>query len=193
MSETVANHAAKSARNALQRVEETLKRVDTLEQIIPKLVDATNNAVGQLQSQLSQAVETLDAIIGILGPDAVSTAVLEARQTRAVNNSEQQKAKLAEEVAAGRVKVVDVVTEKSLLVFKETGKDGAEVVPSRVQFAATQLKPEFREQLLGKGAGASITDAENGHTFEITEILEPVEGSPEPAHAPVSAETVETK
>jgi len=186
MSETIANLARKNARDAMQRV-------TALEQVVPQLIGMVQN----LQSQFSQSVEILDALVQNFGVEVVENTVIANRRQKAITKSEEEQKQMATLIEQGVMKPVSVVGERTLVVFKEQTPDGKPTEPvSRVQFMFEQLQPQFREQLTGKGAGTVITSPA-GNTFTVQEVYEIVakedvalktEGSSENT-APVEAKT----
>jgi hypothetical protein len=181
MSETIAQLAQKNSRNAIQRVEE-------LEKLVPQVISATNNAVQQIQVQLSGAVEILDAVIQALGVETIEKIVTENRTRRADEQNAKTREQIDGLVAQGVLVAGDKVSEQSLVVFKEFNKEGVEQV-ARLQHVFKQLQEEFKPQLLGAAVGAKVTAA-TGSSFEVLEIYEIVEAKqPAPSAAVVDAPT----
>jgi hypothetical protein len=170
--------AQKAARSAMQRVEQ-------LEQIVPQIIRATQ----QTQAQFSQSIEILDAVVQILGPEAVEKAIAENRRERAKLTVADQLKKLEEDLASGALVKVDSITENSLIVFSESTPDGKPLDPDRTQLNFSTLVPQFKEELLLKGPGAKITSP-NGNTFEVMEVYDvvPEDQRPKPVEAPAAAE-----
>lgn len=154
--------AQKNARNALQRVEQ-------LEDTIPKVISSFSQALNQLQQQVTNAVEVLDAAISLLGPEQVQKTVVDARVTRARAEAESQKGQIAELVADGTLLADQVVTDKSIVVGQETREDGTLIEPGWFQHQFSQIKPEFQKELLGKGPGTEFKTA-NGNTYKLLEV-----------------------
>ena len=186
MSETIQKY--KQARNAIERM-------DAIEQLIPKLIEATNRSLGQLNDQLAGAVEIVDAVVQILGEEAVSRAVSETRLVRAKETAKNQEAAIAKGVEAGQLKKTETVTPTSYIVFKEYDKEGTELAVSRFQSSLKNLQPKVREELAGKTVGYKVK-VEGEHSFEVMEIYEVVPTSELPVKqptTPVPAPATETQ
>lgn len=168
--ETIANVANKNSRNALQRL-------DGLEQGVQQLVGATNNAIGQISRQLSQIAEIADAATAILGEDVVAAKVVELRKDRLQKESAQQKAQVDDLLLQGILVPAEKVGEKSLLVGRETDKEGKEVFPGRQQVLFSQVRPDLKEKLLGQAVGAAV-ETPAGNTFNLVEIYDITEAKP---------------
>jgi len=167
MSETIANLAQKNARNAMQRVE-------ALEKIIPNIISATNQSLNQLQQQLAQSVEIMDALIQILGEETVGKVMQENRQFRNQKALEEAKARVAAEVDSGALKPAETVGPNSRIVFQELDANGKALEPGRAEFDVSKMLEPFRTEVQGKKAGDSIKTPA-GNTFEIQEVYDNVE------------------
>lgn len=163
MSETVANIAQKNARNAMQRVE-------ALEEVIPNIVSSVSTGMGKVQQQVNQLAEVVEALVSLAGTEAVQKAVMENRKAADVRKVEAEVAQLAKAVETGALKTADAVADNCVLVFAEYDKEGKPLeVNGRSQFSVGQLQPQFKDELMGKKVGATITSPE-GHKFEVKEI-----------------------
>jgi len=154
-----------------KKTSNALERLDQLEKTIPQIVAAVNQSVGQIQGQLSSAVEVLDAVVQTLGSDTIEKLILDSRKKKAEEQSDKEKQALAELVTQGAIVPANVVTEKSIIVGVETDKDGVVRVPGRAQVAFQRVDPQFQQGLLGQAVGFKLT-LPNGGTFEVTELYE---------------------
>lgn len=170
-----------------------LGRIEALEQDIPRIVGAVNEALTRLNTQLSETVEILNALVALSGEAEVASAVSEARKVKSDEAVARAKASLADSLAKGTMVATTTVTEQSILVGVEKGKDGTPVPPGRAQLSFATLLPEFKEKLLGQGVGFSVETPLEG-SFELQEIYEAVEpsGIVTPDGEPVAAGAVET-
>jgi hypothetical protein len=178
VSETVANLAQKNARNALQRVDGLEQEQEKQGRMITHVIKAVNESLGNLNGgldtitkQLVGVAEVLDAVVRVLGSETIDKVVNEQRAIKAETRITAMKDQLTQLITAGTVKPSENVAENSLMVFKEYDKDGKELPHSRVQFTAAELQPQFRGELMGKGAGTRITSSA-GNSFELLEVYE---------------------
>jgi hypothetical protein len=160
-----------------------LGRIEALEQDIPRIVSAVNEALTRLNTQLSETVEILNAVVALNGENEVAAAVTEARKQKQEEAVAKAKASLAEGLEKGTLVALTTVTDKSILVGIEKGKDGVVVPPGRAQLSFASLLPDFKEKLLGQAVGFTV-ETPIGGTFELTEIYEPVT----PPEAPATPE-----
>lgn len=165
--ETIAMLAEKKAENALRRVDVAEQRVDIVEKSILEIARKTEVKIDEFST-------VMGAVVDILGTEVVKKAIEEKIVKDRKEQAAQQKAELDALLADGTLAAVPIVTEKALLVFKETHKDGVELPVSRVQLPFISLHQEFKTQLLGQGVGTKMT-VKDGNTFEVLEIYEMTE------------------
>lgn len=170
---------------------DALGRIQSLEESIPQIIQGVNGAFGQMNQQLGGIQETLEAIVGLMGKDAVESAIEDLRVKRAAEQAEAQKAAVAEAVKAGSLVPAKVIGEQTLVIGTECDKDGKVVGNGRVQLPLQSIKPEFKEKLLGKEIGVTF-DLPAGGKFTATEIYDAVEKAPE-APAEPAAEALPAK
>jgi hypothetical protein len=184
MSETIANLAQKTARNAMQRVDDLEKRASTLEKMVPNIIQAVNQSLTQLNQQLMQAVEVLAAVEQILGAETIGKVIHENREARNQQLLDEAKARIAAEVEQGNLVPAAAVGPKSRVVFQEKDGEGKELNPGRAEFDMEKILEPFRTELQGKVVGDSLKTPV-GSIFEIREIYDVVEKKAEaPAAEP---------
>jgi hypothetical protein len=159
------------------------KRIDAIEQDIPRILGGVNDGFTRLSSQLSELTEIVNALVSLVGEDDVAKSVTESRIAKAQQESDAAKAALAQAVTDGKYKATDVITEKSVIVGNEKNKEGVTIPPGRAQLLFTKLLEEFREKMLGQKVGFTVTTPPGG-TFEVTEIYEEVPAPVAAAPAP---------
>ena len=164
------------------KTKDALGRIQTLEETIPQIVQGVNQAFGEMNAGLSAAQERLEAVVKMLGTEQVEATIQETRVARAAAQAEAQKDAVAEAVKGGKLLAVDKIGEQSLVVGTEFDKENKAVGSGRVQLPFAGIKPEFRDQLLGKGTGASF-DLPEGK-FVVNEIYDPAPEAPAPTEAP---------
>jgi len=197
-SNTEAHLASKNARNAVQRVTELERQVKALEdalqsiadssnKVVQTVIDSTNNALKDIHAKVDAMSELVRATVDVVGLDSVGETLAQNRSGDDERNRVAQTKQIADGLANGELKAADAIGETSYLVFTEKGKDGQPLqFGARKQFAVSQVMPEFRASLMGKGVGATITST-SGHTFEVVEFYDVVQ-KPAPA-APATTET----
>jgi len=179
-------------RQLAKKTSNALERLDQVEKTVMNIVSAVNNSISQLGNQIGGVTEVLDAVVQTLGVETIQKIMSENRVAKAEAQAESEKAALAELLAKGDIKAVDKVSEKSIVVGRETDKDGTVRLPGRAQVAFARIDPNFQPQLLGQGPGFSL-DLPNGGKFEVLEAYEVVEkaadATPAAEALPVSAAT----
>lgn len=174
-----------SAKDAFGRLTSLEKRVADVEQTISRVLMAVNQVIANLNKDVGDVAEKLEAVVSILGPDEVAQAVGELRAQALRDAAEKTKADIAKAVTEGKLLKAEAVTdEKSLIVGKEVQKDGTEVPPGYSAVRFLQLKPEYRTKLTGKKVG-DVIETENGGNFTILELYEVVP-PPAPEAAPAA-------
>jgi hypothetical protein len=196
-SSTVAQLASKTARNAVQRVEELEATVEvlktnlqTLQEGQSNIINSSNEEFTKLNTKVGSLAELVRALIDAVGPAEVERVVKATRQADDVTSVENMKAEIVKGIAKGELKTAEAISDKSLLVFVE--KDPSGVVleyGSRKQWLFSQVGDAFKPQLLGKDVGAILT-APNGATFEVVEFYDTVANAVETPVVPEVAAPV---
>jgi len=163
-----------------------LDRLDELEKALPQIVSGVNNSLQNLQRQQETVTEILDAVIEALGQETIHGIMANNRTKRAEQQAENEKKGIEEALTSGRLVVATAITEKTIIVGKETAADGGVRVPGRVQIPFVRVGEQFQAQLKDKGVGTKLDLPNGGGTFEVVEIYDVV---PPPAEgaAPVAA------
>lgn len=160
-----------------KRTTNALDRLDRLEQSFAQLVSTINNSLGGVSRQLDAHEEVFEAVITLLGREAVQGVVKDLREKKAVESMEAEKKALNELLDAKVVQTAATVTEESIIVGKETNPDGTVRIPGRVQLAFQRIDVNFQSALKGVAVGF-ILDLPNGGKFEVQEIYVPVPQDP---------------
>lgn len=142
---------------------------------------------GWIDNTFQKKDEILDALITILGTEAVFNQIKKAKIEKAEANSAAMKDALEKQLAEGGVKVSEVVGELSIIVGSEVDKDGNQIPPARAQVLFAQLTPELAALMLGKKVG-DVVETPVGSKFTISELYDMV--LPDPANADVKANEV---
>jgi len=195
MSDTAANYQTlKNAKNAVQRMTEIELGLQQVQQetgkILGEVIKSTNKALSELEGRLNTAAEVLDAVVDLYGAEAVRAAVAAARQARYDKGVADQQLDITNKIASNNLTEAELVTENSLVVFKELDVDGKEVQFSRVQFFVSSLQPSFREEVLGKSKGYQIKGER--FAFEVAEVYTLVAHTQTPADMDVLTGQLET-
>jgi len=168
---------AKKSANALERLE-------VLERTVNSIGSATNNNINQIGGM----TEVLDAVVQILGVEAIQKVLSENRVAMAEAQSKAEEEALKELLSKGDIAESEKISDKSIVVGKETNPDGTVRPPGRAQVAFARIDPTFQEQFLGKSAGF-VLDLPTGGKFEVLSVYDVVEKAETPViPAPVTTE-----
>ncbi len=171
-------------RNLSQRkqVRSALERIDGLEQELPRIVLAINEALEGAGQRVGQLANIVEAVVELFGADTVDAKIKEIADRKITANLERAKQALADGLEKGDLLKADAIGEKALVVGRELDKDGNVVFPGRVQLTFAGIKPEFQEKLKGQGVG-TIIETPAGGKFEVLEVYDVVEKAPPAAEA----------
>ena len=163
-----------------------------LEDVLPKIaedqgriVKGVQEAINKIQFVNSKTAEVVEAIIGAMGPD-FAQKVNETAKSNKLQRDERvasnQKAQLAEMIANNKLKAVDSIHEKTLIVCKpynKVGEDKWEATPPfYMHLSTTELTENDLKPNLGKKVGDFLTNLEPDHKFEVLELYEVVLETP---------------
>lgn len=148
-----------------------------------ELVEALNSAFGNMNNQLVEAVETVNALVASVGADEIARIVVEERHKKAVAEAEARKTTLKNMADSGLLVKADVISDKSVIVGQESDKEGKDLDPGYAQLQLSNLKPEFQAQVLGQAVGF-VLDTPNGKVT-VKEIWDFADPKPVPEVAPV--------
>ncbi len=151
-----------------------LQRLDDLEDKFDKLLMIMNQGFGSLEGRLAQQDEVLTSTVICVGKDQVTSKIVELRKARRDAEIAKQKEVLAKAVEVGVISKVEQIAEESLIIGKETDKDGKDTNPF-VEVLYSTLLPEYQEKMLLKGVGEKLETPAKG-TFEVVEIYQPAPG-----------------
>lgn len=182
------------ARVNAKRTANALDRLEQVEKTLTNVVSAVNGTVGNINQQLTSQGEVLQAVVTMLGRDAVEKTIKDAREAAATASMEAEKRALEELRLRGDVVTMEFVTDKAIIVGREYMPDGTVRHPGRAQVAFQRVDPQFQPKLLGQVVGF-LMELPNGGKFEIVEVLQVVEKDEEvapPAGELASAPTAES-
>jgi hypothetical protein len=185
--ETQANLAAKKSSDALARIASMETFLNQVAQDFQKVQDTfgqVNNNFQSLAKQMEAVSLLAEAMAEILGQEQVVSKIKEIqerRQVQALKNAEDLAVQQTEAVKValgdGKISATETITEASLIVVKETDKNGNVLHPGRAQAWVNTLATEFKSKLLGLKVGEKMEGA-NGSSVEILEIYEMVAETP---------------
>jgi len=117
--------------------------------------------------------EWMDAVVGLLGVEKVQAAVFGTRLKKAQAEAAVLKEETEKLKESGELVAQEAVSEDSYVVLTEVKNDTDEPVgPGWFRLHMTEVRPEFKEMLMGKPAGYSERREET--TFTVVEVLKAV-------------------
>lgn len=161
--ETIAQSASKKARTALERLEFIEGK------LIPSMADQVNRAIQNLQNQISELGEFVNALTESVGAEAVQEIVTTRRREATLKNVETKKAELAELTGKGTLVESEEVGAQSIVVGRVLDTDEKEVFPGWEAVAVAAQPEDIKSLLLGAKKGAAIK-LPSGTTFELQNI-----------------------
>lgn len=162
--DTAAQHASKVARNATERIAR-------LERVLERFVGSTSQAVTEIQQQLAQYQELLDAVIQVVGVESITETVLESRRQKLIDGANELREGIAKKVEAGTLKATDTITETSFLLCGVTDGNGNKIEEARVGVNVPQLLKQFKDAAIGQKAGHKLATPD-GRTLEVLEVYD---------------------
>jgi hypothetical protein len=162
-----------------------LHKIDSIEKQQAQIVFATNRAIGILQNQTSHMAEIQDAIVRILGEENVAKAVLESRTERAEAMDDSKKQDTVKKLEEGTLVSEDTIRapnggddQGSMIESVDYDENGDRVAGSYNISFMSNIKPEFRDSLIGKSVGTEIAvpKLDNENNPVLNEKGEPVSG-----------------
>jgi hypothetical protein len=139
---------------------------------IGKQLDPLINFKNDLEPKILLHEELLDVLVAISGTETVANKLKEARIKRAEENAATQKAELETQLAEGLVVESDRIAENDAVVLLERDEQGNVLPPGWFLLPVPTLKPEIKEQILGKEKGFVGKSGER--SFEILGIYSQV-------------------
>lgn len=175
-------------KNVSQRkqVKSAIERIDTIEQDLPRVVMAVNEALTAQSQRVGELASILEAVVELAGVQAVDVKIKEIADRKVLANLEVAKSRLEQALTSGEVVSANVISERSLIVGREFDAQGEVLFPGRAQLQYAGVKPEFQAQLLGQGFGFTLETGDGGK-FEVLEVYDVVDQSAEQAPAPSPA------
>lgn len=86
-----------------------IERLDELEAAFPQVVLAVNKSIGTLQNQLSHNVEIVNALVSMLGADAVAAQIEQNRLERTIAEGNNRKQMVVKALENGKLVTEDIV------------------------------------------------------------------------------------
>lgn len=148
-----------------------LERVKNLEKRQRDIMTGVSQAFASSDQRHSSTEEVLNAIIMIVGRDAVEAEVQRQTIERLESKSAKEKVALEEALKAGRCAPAEVVGDRSIVVGFEVDKEGNKLHPHRVQLLYQSLRPEYKERMKDRKVGDEF-DTPPGTKFTVTEIYD---------------------
>jgi hypothetical protein len=160
------------AKTAMERLDSIENQVKDVQQSLPRVLVAVNNALAQLGQQLAEMREYVDGIIGVVGAAEVSQVIAENRATRMKEQAEQTKLDITKALEEKRLVAADKVSENSLVVGSEVDKAGLEIPPgyAAVRFA-TLSEQDYKDKLLNQPVG-TVLETKQGGKFTVNAIYD---------------------
>lgn len=143
--------------------------VEELQQLLSRALVGIEQRMTQQANTLNRLSRVTNALVELVGQEAVQNAVDIAARDEAVIRAVQEKAAIDEAIADGYVYAADVVTEESIIVGHETDEKGEPVGTGRQQIAFRNIDPNYKAALLGKAKGDKMKTPGGGE-FEVKEI-----------------------
>jgi len=156
-----------------EQLNNTSKRSGEMELIIYSL--SRENEI--IKDALQLLHDKLDAVIAISGGELTSDNIEASIVSKKVQSLKDG---IDKGLEAGNIKPADVVSDQSLIVSRETDKDG-EVQNPRLQFMVGRLSPQLASKFVGKLVGDLVKGEEDKLDIEIMEIYNFVEKELSPA------------
>lgn len=163
-----------------KKVRTALERIDALEKTLERMAAVFDMVLNQ---RLSPILESVEALCAITGPEEVAKMITDARKRKAEEQAEAAKKGLEEALAAGKMVPVEVCSEKSVIVGRLADENDKAIGLERSQVHISQISPQYRDQILGKGVGTKIegtSDDGKKSYFTVLELYDPV---PQPPNA----------
>lgn len=146
-----------------------LERIESVEKMVPNLIKAVGKQFDELNEKVKAMEEVLDAVVGSVGIDAVTAALIESRRKRSIDEAEAQKKETAALVEQGILVPQETIDEESVVIASEVKADGSPVGSGWFRFQMQEIKEEFRNALMGQSKGFSGT-FENGNNYSVLEV-----------------------
>lgn len=175
---------------AQQNKKSALERIDGLEQAYQGLVDGINAVLQSNGKRVAMLERAMGAVIEAVGIEQVQAILEEKNRREQAERDASLKALVDQSLETGEIVVTDTIAEDSLIVGVEKNADG-DPISGRAQLSFSEVGPDFKAELLGKGVGTVIATKprdEQGNelppgTFEVQEIYKVLGPKQEPEAA----------
>lgn len=164
-----------------------LERIEALEGQTFQLMLGVQQGFQSVQQDMSAHSEFIEAIVGLVGKEAVESKMKENRVARATANMEAMKAKLEKAVEDGAMVAATTIGADSLVVGTQFNAAGEVIPPGRLQIAFSEFDEEKAALFAGKGVDTMVV-LPDGSSFAITGIFDPVPQKTEEVAAETSAQ-----
>jgi hypothetical protein len=162
-----------------------MDRIGALEHDFMEITAAIQQTFNEIGQRTQAMAEVLDAVVSLVGKDAVQKTITDAQDARLNENAQKAKDGLTKALEVGQiVPVTEGIGEDCIITGVEKDKDGNPVKPGYVQAAVSAVKPEFKEKMLLQNVGFNFP-TEVG-SFEITGIFRTV--APKEPYIPTPSE-----
>ena len=170
MGSGIGKRANDKAVTALERIERLEKGFQTLLGNQQGLLEGSNRAFSMTEDRLSTQELLCEAITDLLGRSVVEEAIKARIQATQQKQADEQREGITKALEEGQLIVGVGVTEQSIVTGRHVLKDGTFMHPGWQQIMLNQVKPEFKDSMLGKKVGESV-EVPVGH-FEILGVYE---------------------
>jgi hypothetical protein len=153
--------------------------------VFVQVVQGFNQSIRNLGADLEAHGQLLDAIVELSGgPEVVGKKLAEIDERNAKANAEIEAAAVSKALVEGQLKVVDTISEISVVVFEQTRLGAEAGIPRRVQLGFKNINPGVSKDLLGKRVGESVT-MDDKFQYTVKEIYEGIpQTTPPPTEVP---------
>lgn len=148
-----------------------MERIDQLEQAMTGILEILRRQEALLRS-VSRLTDAMEALIG---RDVVLDKRDELQRDAAAESVRQA-------IAQNTLRVAEAIGGRSIVVGVLADAAGQVQRPGRLQAPYADFLPALKEALVGKAVGLVHT-SEDGSTFRVTEVYDPVE-TPQPGITP---------
>ncbi len=167
---TTTQNMYKDKRSASERLASLESTIPAIVNAIGKQIDPINQNIQQLVTAINELRVYTDAVVGMLGAEAVAVKVAEVKTEQANQQMAEEDADTERRVKAGELVPTETSADGSILVVSSFGPDGKAQVPAHRRMAVAQVKEELRPQFVGKKVGDFVT-LEDGSRIEILQVF----------------------
>lgn len=172
--------AAQLKASAPPKQPSALERLAQLEGGLKNVVIGVNRALKEIDGRQSFLREALDAVVGLVGKDAVEQAIMKARKENTEAAVADEEEALAAAIEDGTLEKIEKVEEGCIVISTEHDKDG-NLTASGYEFPNGRhhrylagYKKEVQEAIMGQGIGHKI-DLKTGGTLLVEAIYKMIQ------------------